>query len=119
MVRVVNYHVRQNKEGKDFVTLELQGDLVMVQSLETGRFYATAKKCSITSTFTEDIAKTLVGQQIPGRIERVACEAYDYTVENTGEVITLSHRYEYFPDGTPAPVIEMHPVKDNDQQLVA
>lgn len=112
MVKIIGYHVRTNAQGKEFITLDLQGDLVMVQSLETGHFYATAKKCSITSTFKEETAKELVGQQIPGRIERVGCEAYDYTVEQTGEVITLAHRYEYFPDGVPAPVIEMHAAKD-------
>jgi len=111
MVRIIGFHVRTNSEGKEFITLDLQGDLVMVQSLETGRFYATAKKCSITSTFNEQTAKVLVGQQIPGRIERVACEAYDYSIEQTGEVITLTHRYEYFPDGVPAPVVGMQAVK--------
>jgi hypothetical protein len=116
MVRVINYHVRLNKDGKSFISLELQGDLVMAQSLETGRFYATAKKCSITSTFTEEAAKALIGQQIPGRIERVPCEAYDFAVPETGEVLTLSYRWEYFPDGVPAPVIEMHPAR---KELVA
>jgi hypothetical protein len=116
MVRVVNYHVRQTKDGKPFVALELQGDLVMVQSMETGRFYATAKKCTITSTFNEEVAKTLIGEQIPGRIERVACDPFDFTVPESGEVITLNHRWEYFPDGVPAPIIEMHSV---NQELVA
>lgn len=114
MVKIIGYHFRKNSEGKEFITLDLQGDIVMVQSLETGRFYATAKKCSITSTFNEQTAKELIGQQVPGRIERVKCDPYDYTVENTGEVISLAHRYEYFPDGVPAPVIEMHPVRESE-----
>ena len=67
MVKVINYHLRQNTDGKPFVTLELQGDLVMVQSLETGRFYATAKKCSITSTFDEPMAKSLLGRENRGQ----------------------------------------------------
>lgn len=116
-VRIIGYNVRKNKEGKEFIALDLQGDLVMVQSTETGRFYATAKKCSITSTFTEEVAKTLLGKEISGRIERVQCEPYEYTVEETGEVITLFHRYEFYPEGVPAPVVPMHVVKD--QELVA
>lgn len=98
MVQVVDYRVRLNKKGESFISLSLQGDLVMVQSLETGRFYATAKKCSITSTFDEETAKTLIGRQIPGSIQRVESDPYEYTIESTGEVITLTHRYEYLPE---------------------
>ena len=80
----------------------------MVQSQETGKFYATAKKCFITSTFDEQTAEALVGREIPGRIERVECEEYDYTVPETGEVITLSHRWEYLPDDAPKPLRVVH-----------
>lgn len=103
MVRIVNYHVRQNAEGKTYVNLELQGDLVMVQSLNTGRFYATAKKCRITSTFDEDTAKSLIGRELPGRIERVQTDPYEYTVPETGEVIQLAHSWQFLPDNVPAP----------------
>lgn len=98
MVTISNYHLRQTQEGKSFVSLELTGELEMIQSSTTGRFYATAKRCTISSTFAEDIAKTLVGKQIPGRIERVQCEVYEYTNRETGEVITLTHTYVYVPE---------------------
>lgn len=97
MVTVTNYFVRKNKEGNPFVSLELTGDLEAVQSTETGRFYLTAKKCSIPSTFPEEIAKSLIGKQLAGRVERVECEAYDYAVESTGEIIQLMHTYSYIP----------------------
>lgn len=108
MVKITGYAVRINKENEEFIALLLQGDLVLVQSQETGRFYATAKSCSITSTFTEEQAKELVGREIPGRIEKVATEPYEYTIEETGEVITLSHRYEYLPEGEPTPLRVVH-----------
>jgi hypothetical protein len=60
MVKIIGFQTKQNKEGEDFITLQLQGDITMVQSKETGRFYATAKECSITSTFTEEQAAALV-----------------------------------------------------------
>ena len=97
MVTVKNFALRESKEGKPFVTLELQGDLEMVQSMETGRFYATARKCNVTSTFDEVAAKGLIGKQIPGSIKRVAAENYEYTIPETGEVILLAHTYQYFP----------------------
>jgi hypothetical protein len=104
MVRIIGYETKKNKENETFIALILQGDLVMVQSSESGRFYATAKKTSITSTFTEEQAKMLVGREIPGRIEKVASEPYEYTVEETGEVITLSHRWEFLPENAPTPM---------------
>jgi len=100
MVTISNYSLRKNKAGKEFVTLELQGDLEMVQSTETGRFYATARRCSITSTFTEEVAKGLIGTKMPGKVIRMSCDKYDYTVPETGEVISLQHTYQYSPDET-------------------
>src|SRR5687768_17069022 len=104
MVKIIDYSVRENKEAKPFVALKLQSDITMVQSQETGRWYATAKTCSITSTFDEATAKALIGKELTGRIEKVACEEYEYTVPETGEVITLSHRFEYVPEGEPVPL---------------
>ena len=104
MTTVIGYSLKENKEGKKFVNLELQGDIVMVQSQESGRFYATAKKAFISSTFNEKTAIELVGKEIPGRIEKVDCMAYEYTVPTTGEVIVLSHRYEFVPEGQPIPL---------------
>jgi hypothetical protein len=97
MVTVTNYHLRQSKDNKPFVSLELQGDLEMVQSMQTGKFYATTRKCSMYSTFDEATAKLLVGKQIEGSIVRVECAPYDYTVPDTGEIIQLAHSYEYVP----------------------
>jgi hypothetical protein len=97
MVTVANYSLRVNKDGSTFVTLVLQGDLEMVQSQETGRFYATAKTCSISSTFDENTAVLLVGKQMPGSIVKEQCDPYEYTIPETGEVVTLSHRYAYSP----------------------
>jgi hypothetical protein len=34
---------------------------------------------------------------MPGTIERVECDPYNYTVPETGEVVTLAHTYEYVP----------------------
>lgn len=106
MVTIIAYALRESKDGKSFITLQLQGDLEMVQSQETGKFYATARRCSVTSTFDEPTAAALVGKTLPGSIERVACDPYEYTVEETGEVITLVHSYSYVPEGaTPAAAV--------------
>ena len=103
MVTITGYTIRQTQEGKSFISLELTGDLEMIQSSNTGRFYATAKKCSISSSFTEEVAKTLIGKTIRGRIDRVECEPYEYAVKNTGEVILLAHTYQYSPEEQAVP----------------
>ena len=99
MVRIIDYVKRQNNSGEDFFLLVLQGGLQLVRSQETGRFYATMKQATISSTFDEDTCKSLIGEEIPGSIVKVETDPYEYTVQETGEVITLSHRWEYQREG--------------------
>ena len=99
MVKIVDYSIRKNSAGEEFCALILQGGLEMVKSKETGNFYATAKKASITSTFSEDQCKDLIGQELPGSIRKIPCEAFEFTIKDTGEVVSLEHRWEYRPEG--------------------
>ena len=100
MVTITGYRLAKNKDEKGFIVLELSGDIEMVQSMETGNFYATTRKASITS-FSEETAKGLVGTKIAGKIVRVQSDPYDYTVAETCEVLKLAHRYEYKPEVVP------------------
>lgn len=95
MVTIIDAVKRVNKDGESFNALILQGGIELVKSQESGRFYATAKKASITSTFDEQTAKSLIGQKIPGSVKKTTCEPYEFTVKETGEVVTLTHRWEY------------------------
>ncbi len=105
MVTVSGYAVREAADGHSFVTLELNGGCEFVQSMQTGKFYATVRKCSIPSTFDERFAKSLVGSNFPGTVVRVPCEPYEYTIKDTGEVITLSYNYQYLPEGAEKDVL--------------
>lgn len=98
MVTVENYHLRDAADGSTFVSLELTGDIELVQSANTGRFYATVRRCFISSTFDEATAQRMVGRQLPGNIVKVPCEEYDFAIPDTGEVIQLAHRYDYLPE---------------------
>jgi hypothetical protein len=106
MVTVVSYTTRENLVGEEYIALVLQGDLEMVQSQETGRFYATARKTTISSTFDEATAAALVGTQIPGKIIKVSCEPYEWVVPESGELVTLDYRYEFVPEGTESKVFK-------------
>ena len=97
MVQVKNYHLREGDKG-NYISLELMGDMELVQSTNTGRFYATARRCFIFSTFDEPTAKMMVGKQMPGSIVRKECDPYDYAIPETGEVIKLGYKYDYTPE---------------------
>lgn len=95
MVRIINYQKRMTEEGKEFFTLDLQGGIEIVKSQETGKHYMTARKASMSCTFDEATCQSLLGTELPGSVIKVDCEEYAYTIKDTGEVITLSHRFEY------------------------
>lgn len=97
MVTVIAAHKRLSKEGKPFMVLELQGSLELVQSSINGKFYATSKRCFITSTFSEEVAEAFIGNKMNGEIIRVECEPYPFKVPATGEVVTLNYSYQYIP----------------------
>ena len=100
MVIVKDFVIRHAKEdGREFVALVLQGGLSLVQSKNTGNMYATVKRCSVPSTFDENTAKSFIGEKIPGSVQRKECEPYEFIVKDTGEVLELSHRWVYVPEG--------------------
>jgi len=98
MVTISNYSEAKNAEGESFFLLEVQGKVEFVKSQTSGRMYATARKTKISSTFDERTCQSLIGQQLPGGIEKVNVEPYSYVIEETGEEIQLSHRWEYNPN---------------------
>ena len=100
MVTVTNYTSRQRKDGSTFQVLELSGSVELVQSQETGKFYATVRKTTIPCTFDEAIAKGLVGTQLKGNIVRVTVDPYDFVNPKNGELIKLQHSYSYQPEGS-------------------
>ncbi|MEI6679270.1 MAG: hypothetical protein WCL21_11725 [Mariniphaga sp.] len=99
MVTITDYSLRTTAEGKEFYSIILQGGIEMVKSKATERFYATIKKCSITSTFDEATCKASIGERIPGSIQKQTCEPYSYVAKETGEILTLTHRWVYLPEG--------------------
>lgn len=101
MVIVSDYIEKVSSTTGDlFVLLELSGGIELVQSQNTGKFYATSRKCRIPSTFSADVAKLMVGQQIDGDVVRVETEPYEYINKVTGEMIVLAHSYAYRPKGS-------------------
>jgi len=99
MVTIVGYTPRKTGEGIEFIALIIQGGIEMVKSKQTDQYYATVKKCSITSTFDETTAKAMLGERIPGTVKKQSCEPYTYVVKETGEMLELNYRWVYLPEG--------------------
>jgi hypothetical protein len=94
MVKVIGYQQRETDDGREFFTLTVQGGVEVVTS-NNGNLYMTARRTSIPSTFDEEGCQMLVGQDIPGEVVKVNCEPYEYVSKATGEMVSLSHKYEY------------------------
>lgn len=99
MVRIIDFAERKNSAGENFYALILQGGVEMVKSQETGNFYATAKKTSITSTFDEDTCRSLIGSEMPGSVQKQKCEPFEYVNPESGEILQLEHRWVYCKEG--------------------
>ncbi len=110
MVRIIGFKKRQ-KEDKEFFVLEISGGIEMVLSKATGQYYATAKKAYISSTFDEQTCKALIGTEMTGNVVKQACEPYEYTNRDSGEVMVLEHRYIYVPETK-----QSEPIKQPIQQ---
>src|SRR5690606_40684319 len=99
MVQIVDYKTYQKEDdGSVFHALVVQGGLEVVKSKSTAKNYFTAKTARVACTFNEETCKQLIGTELPGKIQKVETTPYDYLVPETGEMITLSHRYEYLSD---------------------
>jgi hypothetical protein len=95
MVTVIGFSKKKNAKGEEFNVLQLEGEVEMLRSVSTGKFYAHARHASITSTLSEIACKCQVGRKFPGKIEKVEAEAYQYQIPGTNETITLTHSYQY------------------------
>jgi hypothetical protein len=98
MVTIVGYKNYQRENGEVFYALEVQGGIESVRSKETGRTYFTARTTKIPCTFNEPTCMSLVGTQMPGAIKKVSVDPFEFTVKETGEIIKMSHRYEYLSE---------------------
>jgi len=98
MVKITGIRHCKNAEGEEFVSFVLHGEIDLVQSKATGRWYATAAKASISCTFDEATALSMIGKELPGIIEKVETEPYKYVIPESGEEITLQHQWVFNPE---------------------
>ena len=97
MVTIVSAKEQHSLEGKVFVSLEVQGDVKIVES-QNGKFYLTANKTRIPTSFPIGVCQALIGKQLPGTVEKVSCEPYEYVNKDSGETVILDYTYTYSPE---------------------
>lgn len=95
MVRITDYKNVKKEGGKDFNMLVVQGGIESLVSKKTGRIYFTLRKANVTTTFDEATCKSLIGTELQGTVEKRLCKPYEYTVVETGEVLMLTHNWQY------------------------
>ena len=98
MVEIVNCKQVTTVEGKVFTSIEIQGNVRLVKSKLTENYYLAANKTRISSALSLDYCRTLIGQKLPGTIEKIDCEPYEYINPETNEALTLHHTFVYSPD---------------------
>ncbi|SNR68621.1 hypothetical protein SAMN06265371_108214 [Lutibacter agarilyticus] len=98
MVTIVDYKTYEKEDGTTFNTLIVQGGIEAVKNKETGRTYLTTRTARVSCTFDELTCEALKGTQLPGSVKKVNSEPYEYTIPNTGEVVTLTHRFEFISE---------------------
>ncbi len=95
MVTITKLEKRVNRKKEEFNVLVLQGNVEVVLSKTTDRPYLTARKTSIPVTFDGALAEKMIGQELPGTIERIETDEYEFTIPGTKNKVKLSHRWQY------------------------
>lgn len=94
MVSITDYSMRENENGEKFCVLHVSGQLEAVKSKETNKVYFTVRRTTVPATFPESVAKSMIGQQLPGSIKKVFCDPYTFTTES-GEEVEIDFTYEF------------------------
>ena len=95
MVTIKDFKTITKSDGEKFYALVVQGGVEAVKSQKTGRLYFTIRTSTVPTTFDEKTCRSVLGTQFNGEVKKVECKPYEYVVESTGEIIELSHRWEF------------------------
>ncbi|MDP2384821.1 MAG: hypothetical protein Q8M29_00485 [Bacteroidota bacterium] len=98
MVTVIEVVQRKNAKDETFVALILSSGIEMIKS-NAGKFYASVRRASVPCTLDYEIAKSMVGQKMPGTIIKKPTKPYPFTTKK-GEVIEIDFTYEFTDEVT-------------------
>jgi hypothetical protein len=98
MVKVVDYKTYQNSEGENYHSLVVEGGIQYNVSQTSGKLYITTLKTIIPCTFSEEQCISLIGEEIPGRIQRMEIQPYEKVNPETGESRVITHVNQFVPE---------------------
>ena len=93
MVQVLEVVERTSSKGNTFRVVIVGSDAQVVYSKD-GKPRVDAVKAGIPSNLPTEALKALIGNKLPGKIEKQECEPYTF-IGNDGEEITLDYRWQY------------------------
>src|SRR5664280_195396 len=97
-VKIIGLERKTNlKTNEPYTVLVLQGNAIVLQSKATSRPYVSARKTTIPCALDDVLAKSLIGQTLPGSIEKVACTPFEVKLSN-GKKLKVSEKYQFQPD---------------------
>jgi hypothetical protein len=97
-VKIIGLERKTNlKTNEPYTVLVLQGNAVVLKSKATSRPYVSARKTTIPCALDDVLAKSLIGQTLPGSIEKVACTPFEVKLP-TGKKVKISEKFQYFPE---------------------
>ena len=93
MVQVLEVVERTSSKGNTFRVVIVGSDAQVVFSKD-GKPRVDAVKAGIPSNLPTEALKALIGNKLPGKIEKEKCEPYTF-IGNDGTEITLDYRWQY------------------------
>ena len=93
MVQVLEVVERTSSTGNTFRVVIVGSDAQVVFSKD-GKPRVDAVKAGIPSNLPTEALKALIGNKLPGKIEKQECEPYTF-IGNDGEEVTLDYRWQY------------------------
>jgi hypothetical protein len=94
-VTIVRIEKKTNlKTNEPYSVLVVQGKAEVLMSKATGRPYVSCKKATIPCALDDVQASALIGQTLPGAIERIECTPFEVKLP-TGKKMKLSSTFRY------------------------
>ena len=98
MVTIIGLEKKTNLKTKEsYLVLLVQGSAEVLTSKASGRAYISSRRASVPCALSDVQAKALVGQMLPGSIEKIACTPFEVKLP-TGKKVKISHTFQYLPD---------------------
>jgi proteasome assembly chaperone (PAC2) family protein len=98
MVKIIDAQTRVNSKTKmEYNVIVLLGDVQVLSSKSSGKFYLSAKRVTLPTTLDQNQAKELIGTTLPGVIEKVDCPEYEIKMPNSNKKVKITHTFQYSP----------------------